>query len=316
MHQRGWLCILTLALFWTPVAQAAPVSFDAYLRLLREAYTAAERGDQVGLAAVVPQLVALEQVQLADGSVAPVDNHWLTEAMQVQRPDLPQIAQRLGATLDALAYATGPPDPAASERLRQILAGPPFTQPEAPETPQWVRDFFEWLADLLGQVMPPVIDSADTYSDPVGWGFALLGLILVGAIIFIWVRGLRHTLAPITAMPSDDPETPLHADDAAQQAAELARQGEYRRAARMLYLSALLWLDEHGRLRYDRTLTNREYLDHLRDSPHLREGLRPVVETFDQVWYGDLRLDATSFATYARQVAALREVPSERGAKA
>ncbi|WP_129631782.1 DUF4129 domain-containing protein [Candidatus Oscillochloris fontis] len=313
MYQRWLLCILTLALFWTPAAHAAPVPFETYLRLLREAHTAAERGDQLGLAAVVSQLVELEQVQLADGRMAPVDNRWLAEAMQVQNPDLPQIATRIGALLDALTASTGPPDPAATERLHQILAAPPFTQPDPPETPQWLRDFFEWLADMFGAIAPPVAQSANDYSDPLAWIFVLIGLILVAVILFIWVRGLRRTLVPITPMPSDDPEAHLRADEAAQQAAELARQGEYRRAARMLYLSALLWLDEHGRLRYDRTLTNREYLEHLNNSPHLREGLRPVVETFDQVWYGDVRLDARSFATYAGQVAALRELPAERG---
>ncbi|MEI7769472.1 MAG: DUF4129 domain-containing protein, partial [Chloroflexales bacterium] len=103
-----------------------------------------------------------------------------------------------------------------------------------------------------------------------------------------------------------DPEAALGAAEAAQRAGDLARAGDYRRATRMLYLSSLLWLDESGRLRYDRSLTNREYLERLGDSPNLRERLRPVVETFDQVWYGDIALDAAGFAAYAGQVAALR----------
>lgn len=55
---------------------------------------------------------------------------------------------------------------------------------------------------------------------------------------------------------------------------------------RYLYLAALLRLDERGQLRYNRALTNREYLDRVQDNPHLQAALPPIVETFDRVWYG------------------------------
>jgi hypothetical protein len=106
----------------------------------------------------------------------------------------------------------------------------------------------------------------------------------------------------------DDPEEGLGAGEAARQAGDIAREGDYRRAARLLYLSALLWLDESGRLPYQRALTNREHLDRLAGSPALREAMRPVVETFDRVWYGETPLDAAGFAIYEQQVKTLREL--------
>jgi hypothetical protein len=133
----------------------------------------------------------------------------------------------------------------------------------------------------------------------------------VGVVLTVWLRGLRRALAPAARLRDDDPEAGMSAGAAAQHASDMARAGDYRRAARMLYLSSLLWLDEHGRLRYDRALTNREYLDRLGDDPTLRERLRPVVETFDRVWYGHTPLDAAGFAAYEGQVAALREPHGE-----
>ena len=97
-------------------------------------------------------------------------------------------------------------------------------------------------------------------------------------------------------------------DERQKQAGEIARGGDYRAAMRYLYLSALLWLDERDMLRYDRALTNREYLERLRDNAMLRERLRPMVETFDQVWYGHAPLDAQALAAYRAQVEALRDV--------
>jgi hypothetical protein len=76
---------------------------------------------------------------------------------------------------------------------------------------------------------------------------------------------------------------------------------------RYLYLSALLWLDERDHLRYDRALTNREYLERVRNNPALRTRLAPVIETFDRVWYGHAALDAQAFAAYQEQIEALRK---------
>ncbi|RMD73583.1 MAG: DUF4129 domain-containing protein, partial [Chloroflexi bacterium] len=81
--------------------------------------------------------------------------------------------------------------------------------------------------------------------------------------------------------------------------AAAARQaGDRRSAVRYLYLAALLWLDEQGLLHYDRSLTNREYLQQLRDQRSLRDRLAPVVNTFDAVWYGQQVIDEQAFARY------------------
>ncbi|NJN19376.1 MAG: DUF4129 domain-containing protein [Oscillochloris sp.] len=129
---------------------------------------------------------------------------------------------------------------------------------------------------------------------------------LILVVIFFWVRGLRRLkVAELAAQ--EDPEATLTSAEAVQQASGLARDGDYRRAVRYLYLASLIWLDERGAMRYERTLTNREHLARLADQPHLREQLRPVVDTFDRVWYGSEQLDAESFAAYEQQVRALRQ---------
>ncbi|NTV63803.1 MAG: DUF4129 domain-containing protein, partial [Oscillochloris sp.] len=239
---------------------------------------------------------------------APADNRWLAQALDQPRPDVPQIAAHLGALIDVLSYPAAPDAAAAEQRLRDILAQPPFAQPERSDKPGWLERFLQWLNDLFGSRVVPADHVQPKGSQGISWLITLIGLLTIGAVLAIWLRGLRWASAPLTRRPDEDPEVALSAAEATRQADSLAHSGDYRRAARMLYLSALLWLHEQGRLRYDRSLTNREHLDRLGEQSALRERLRPVIETFDSVWYGDLPLDATSFATYERQVEALRDV--------
>jgi hypothetical protein len=61
-------------------------------------------------------------------------------------------------------------------------------------------------------------------------------------------------------------------------------------------------------LRYDRTLTNREYLNAVKNEPKTRSALEPIVDTFDRTWYGFGTVDQAEFEKYQRQVESLKEL--------
>lgn len=304
-----WLGLLICSLLFLlpqPIyAQEIPPDPVAYEGLVREALAAARRGDRLGLEAVAGRLSAIREVATSAGTRLPVDNRWLDEALAVPDPDLELIAARLGALLDALAL------PAAAENssdelatLRNLLARPPFAQPV--EGPNLIGRFFDWLFRLLARLLDPVGSLGAGPANLLAWLFGLAGLALIGFVLFSWLRGLRGALTREAMAEEHDPEANLTATQAMQQAAVLARDGDYRTAVRYLYLSSLLWLDEKQLLRYDRALTNREYLHRLEDQPVLRTRLTPIIETFDRVWYGYMPLDAQRFAEYQQQVEELR----------
>jgi hypothetical protein len=300
------LLLLSLLLLPAPAqAQESLPDLAAYEALAREALAAARRGDRLGLEEAAGRMAAISAVQSADGQRLPVDNRWLSAALAEPEPDLTAIAAQLGGLLDALAAPEGGPDSQASlSRLRDLLARPPFAEPV--EGPNLIGRFFDWLFRLLARLLDPVGSVGPGPANVLGWVFGLAGLALLGFVLFAWLRGLRGALARDASTSDDDPEANLTASQALQQASSLARGGDYRTAVRYLYLSSLLWLDEQGRLRYDRALTNREYLEHLGDQPELRAKLAPIIETFDRVWYGYLPLDSESFAAYEQQVNQLR----------
>lgn len=295
----SWLSVLPAA-----QAQSQPPDLPTYAGWLREAYAAAQRGDRLGLEQAAAQLTAATQVRLPDGAPITVDNSWLRAALQGAEPSLPAIGARLGAILDALAQPPSAAPLDARARLAEILANPPFQRAE-PSTPSWVRSFFEWLGRMLERLLRPIGRAVSAGGSTAAWVIAVGGTLLLLAVIAYLLRGLRRNLVA-DAQAEDDPEANLTARTALDQAGGLARGGDYRSAVRFLYLSALLWLDERNVLRYDRALTNREYLERVRENPALRARLAAVVDTFDQVWYGHVPIDAATFARYEEQVAALR----------
>jgi uncharacterized protein DUF4129 len=290
-------------------AQEQPPDLPGYTALVREAFAAAQRSDRLGLEQVADRLIATSKVRLPQDQSIPVDNDWLREALKSDDPDLHAIAARLGAILDALAQPNSNAPPDARERLKQILDNPPFKEPATdPDAGRWWRDFWDWVGRVLEALLRPIGTAARPAGQTLGWVILAVGGLLLAGVIGYLLLGLRRNMAAEARAADDDPEAGLTARSALDQAGEIARSGDYRTAMRYLYLSALLWLDERDMLRYDRALTNREYLDRLRDNPTLRDRLKPVVETFDQVWYGHVPLDAQSFATYRAQVEALRDV--------
>jgi hypothetical protein len=288
-------------------AQSQAPDLPTYTGWVREAFAAAQRSDKLGLEQAAERLVATTSVRLPSAQTIAVDNSWLRAALQSDDPDLQVIEARLGAVLDALALPDSSAPGDARERLRTILDKPPFKQPE-PDTAagQWWRDFWDWVGRMLESLLRPVGPVSRPASQAFGWIILAIGGLLLAAVIGYLLLGLRRTVAAEARIADDDPAAGLTARTALDQAGEIARSGDYRSAMRYLYISALIWLDESDQLRYDRALTNREYLDRLRDNAGLREQLRPVVETFDRVWYGHATLDAEAFASYRAQVEDLR----------
>ncbi|MEM8531716.1 MAG: DUF4129 domain-containing protein [Chloroflexota bacterium] len=293
----------------TTHAQEPPPDLDTYTTWIREAFAAAQRNDRLGLEQVAERLITTEEVQLPDGSSIAVENDWLRESLEDTDPDLSAAAERLGAIIDALAQPESAAPDDALDRLQSVFERAPFREAEINDTGwQWLDAFFDWIGRLLDAIFSPIAEATPAGSaDIIAWIIAGIGLILLIGVITYIVLGLRRSIVKDAEIPEDDPEAHLTAKTAFEQASDMARGGDYRTAVRYMYLSALLWLDERELLRYDRALTNREYLERVRDNPNLRTHLTPVVETFDRVWYGHATLDDTAFAAYREQVEALRK---------
>ncbi len=150
-------------------------------------------------------------------------------------------------------------------------------------------------------------------SEAGGGSFLRTFLTVVGAIVLAIVllyatRGILEEFAAAEEGPfgGEFGAELLTSESAFRQAQTLSGTGDYRSAVRYLYLSSLLILDERNLLRYDRSLTNREYLGSIADRPELAITLREVIDVFDRVWYGFQPLDEEAYNLYVARVNELR----------
>jgi hypothetical protein len=305
---RRFTIILLLLLPTLACAQEAAPALETYETWLRTAYAAATRADRIGLDAAAAQLVATNAVQTPDGTTVAVDNQWLADALAQEPPDYDLITGRLGALLDALgepptATTTGD----AQQQLEAVFNREPFVNQSAPNLlDQLVERVLQWLADRFAPVFGPGSAAAFRALSPLGWLLLGAGVLLVIGLLVYALRGVRGTVLRDQQVRQAAEERALSSTDARARAQELLNNGDVRSAVRYLYLSSLLWLHEHKLLRYERSLTNREYLAQVQNNPGLHERLAPVVSTFDRVWYGKRPIDNEALRAYQDQVDALR----------
>lgn len=315
--------VLALAVFgaWAvPIrAQASPMSLSAYVELLEE--VAAELRDPALQRAEIEEalrpLHAVETVELATGELLTVDatvfvlNDGAGDDMPLE--DTAEIAAAIVARVDVLrAELIAAPQDQTEARLDllvDVLARPVFTAEEtfAERIWRWLEArFYEWFPDWE----PATGTIPVELSVWVGWLVVGLGALVLAILASYWLQGIfANFLGGSDGAQREIPrDVPPSAAVARRQAQSAAEAGDYRQAVRRLYLAALLHLDEQRLLAFDRSLTNREVLAVLPDDSPVREHLRPVVDTFDAVWYGVREPDEDTYLRYRADIDALERM--------
>jgi hypothetical protein len=331
--KRGWFAGLLIllgsllvpvllppqALAASPVAsQARPagetLTLDAYWQRVQETRDLVAKLAGVPpetwraqLDAAAAQWEQVTAVALPDGTRVPVDHTFLAAQLRRDPPDLEYLDALLENLLAARdSWARESWSAADLEALEQILARPEYQwKPQEPSLlAQWWERVKEWLWDLLDWLIP----QGWAGSPALRFVLTALGIAALGAALFFALRGTFAGLATEKELAAEAAgEENLTAAAALKRAEALSGEGDYRAAVRYLYLSALLLLEEHGLLRYDRSLTNREYLRSVAGRPELEAALRRVVEVFEHVWYGYEPLAEPAYLEYKEWVTELQK---------
>ncbi len=127
-----------------------------------------------------------------------------------------------------------------------------------------------------------------------------LGFLVLAGVAFFFVRQIRRNLITEAQDSADEfSKSAVVTERAALSQSETAAASQdFRDALRYLYLSAILHLQERGILTYDKSLTNLEYLHALQMRVELQDALRPVIQVFDDVWYGYKPCNADTIENY------------------
>jgi hypothetical protein len=131
---------------------------------------------------------------------------------------------------------------------------------------------------------------------------AALGIVVALVAVVALMLGLGRA----SSVPANPPPAGLlagvegmSAGQARRQAEQAARAGDFRSAIRFRCLAVLLALDEAGRLAFDRTATDRDYL--FRAPPQLQMHLHDLFAGFEATWYGNAPADQADWQRYAQR---------------
>ena len=163
---------------------------------------------------------------------------------------------------------------------------------------------FKQYEDILSKLFSLHDRRTDTFRSLIGIGTAdallWIGcLMLIGLTLFFIQQIRRNLVAEVGDQVTEAEMDHVTTARAALAQSEIAvTSHNFRDALRFLYLSAILHLQERGILTYDKSLTNLEYLHTLQANVELQEALRPVIQVFDDVWYGYKPCNADTIANY------------------
>lgn len=295
--------LFVLASLWTGFAfaqaQDSPISEDQFWARLQQSQRLLDDAGGATALEVITLWQGVTQVQGGD-RVTPVEMGWLTEPLRSDDAETLKAVQEQIAAL--LAYheqqeaGTSNSSSPSQAALDDVLRDPRFQYAEVTPTP---------LPPL-----PPTPDLPDLSAPDLSLGLSQFLLTVVGIVVVVFVllyfaRTLGIQGAALPGEGEDD--EPATASGARDRASERAAAQDYRTAIRYLYLSCLLMLSERGLIHYDATLTNREHLRQVQAQPQLLKLLRPVVNAFEEVWYGYAPVDEAFYQQFLRHIEQLRE---------
>jgi len=223
----------------------------------------------------------------------------------------PEVAiSRIDTVIEQISLSVHDQGEERLARLQAVLD----RQPKNPLAEWWQR-FLRWLRDFFRQFArnnPPPPEALLRTGETAGWVIMALVVVMIALLLSFWLKAILGNIIADRRLrrKNSEDDLPTTAAEARQEAQQLAQAGNYREAVRRMYLAALLGLDESGLIHYDRTLTNREVLAQItpihgtddRGKTAVQTHLRPVVDTFDRVWYGIHEPDAQSYRSYVAEI--------------
>ena len=191
-------------------------------------------------------------------------------------------------------------DPARLRELAEdLLSRPPYTEHE----PTLLERGLELLGDLIDAVLGPVLDAVGG-SSLIAWLVAVVGLLGLGAVVFVATRRLSSGRGATPVAPPTRGRTAAdwHADADAHAAA-----GDLRAALRCRYIAMVAALAEQDVLDEVTGRTVRELdAEVARAAPTLAEPIAAAGQCLERVVYGGEPVtdeDLTVVDTAARLVA-------------
>ncbi|HMQ49948.1 MAG TPA: DUF4129 domain-containing protein [Saprospiraceae bacterium] len=128
-------------------------------------------------------------------------------------------------------------------------------------------------------------------------GAVVIIVLLLRSILGLEVRPKNKKLRKAGSVGNinlEDIEANIYESDLNAYVRQALSQGQYSLAVRLYYLALLKELSLKKMIHWKRDKTNRQYLLEMNKTNHA-EDFERITQTFEQVWYGDRRMDKADF---------------------
>jgi len=188
------------------------------------------------------------------------------------------------------AFAAHPSGGEVRQKLDDIFSRPEFTEEKQNNLWTWLAkvlsNFFRWLGTLHEAV--PVLF----------WIILISCLVLLFLLVIHIVWTLRRVFG-LGSKPAGLDVTAetrkLLSQSFLKQAQQCAGRLDFTEAIRFLFLSLIYRFDETGNVSFQKSYTNREYLDLFADRQRVYGDLKVFVDTLDDHWYGQVPTDRQNY---------------------
>lgn len=223
--------------------------------------------------------------------------------MRCSRQSLSLLILWLVLTSVGLGAAAGAPSPDASPFA---ATGPVLSPPEIHQAteavlsqakyrrePNWLQKQTAKWWDKIGETLSRWLGAL--FGEGLNWEglqiFFWIALTLLGAILLLLglvalARRRQKVIPPEATKGPRLPRAAISPLALQAQARQLARQGQFGAALRLLYQACLHHLDRRGALSFQRSTTNGEYLRQLRPHPELYGPLANLARLVEVHFYG------------------------------
>lgn len=152
------------------------------------------------------------------------------------------------------------------------------------------NQFWDWIADMTGD------EVRDAAKKSGGSEIFNAVLILIGIVLLVfalskvkfrtWISGKGATVIQEYEVEEEN----IHEIDFDKDIKDAERDGDYRRAVRLLFLRVLKNLSDGEHIYWDPNKTNHQYMYELKGT-NVYVPFTKCVNVFDRVWYGEWKID-------------------------
>ena len=185
--------------------------------------------------------------------------------------------------------------------LEEYRQSDDFNYETAEKEPTWLERFWNWIKDIIIDVLSWLFDDIKPVVGFLGFVLRLLPWIILAIALFLIIKyfaGVRSRSAMKDADPSainySDDEELIKRTNLRALLKKALEDSDFRLAVRFSYLIILKRLSEQKMIEWQQEKTNEDYIRELKDKK-IQTDFEESTYWYDFVWYGNFEINQTEF---------------------